>query len=139
MHPSTIREELKDFGVNPLAVGSLALCVGIIAGIIVWGGSISPSDERPEPAFSGRSRHSFDTMSAVVAGSENTIIGRVIEIRPGRVEGDEGGEMTFVEVDLMVLEASEKMDSDTITLEFTPVRANEITVAPASTSMRRSI
>lgn len=93
-------------------------------GAFLGGFLVFNSSQEPIDGFTVREKFSFDTVVDMATTSDLVIVGTVQQIRDGRVVGDPGGEIFFVEaivsVDQVVSENERQSSLDTLVVEFDP-------------------
>lgn len=95
-----------------------------ILGAFLGGFLVFSSSQEPIDGFTVREKFSFDTVADMATTSDLVIVGTVQQMRDGRVVGDPGGEIFFVEaivtVDQVVSGNERQTSLDTLVVEFDP-------------------
>lgn len=83
-------------------------------------------DDQDRISFEGREKYHFESAEELASTAEAVVIGTVKTITPGRVVGDPGGEMAFVNatIEISQLLAGSLKEGDEVIIEFSTVAGN---------------
>lgn len=101
-------------------LGAFVLAAGVSLGVLAHDDESGAANAETGITWSGdtaRSRYNIRTLTELYANSADVVVGRVIEVRPGRTVREEDLKIAFVEVDISVTSATTIKDPR-ITIEF---------------------